>query len=95
MSMDLYQKLVDLYVGEELPTELAEELEQAAINNPELSHDLFTLRQTLMTLKAQSQVEFTEESHYRILQKMQAQGAEVETQAPEPAYWQYQLPIQG
>ena len=48
----LYQKLVDLYVGDELPEELAEDLQAAAFGNPALAHDIRTLRQTLGALQS-------------------------------------------
>ena len=92
---DFYEKLVDLYAGEELPQELNDELEAAASSDPALSHDMFTLRRTVLALKMQDQPEFTDETHYRILLRMQRGGAQVEPQAPEPGHFQYHLPIQG
>lgn len=92
---DFYQKLVDLYAGEELPEELNDELEAAAAADPALSHDMFTLRRTVLALKAQEKPDFNDETHYRILLKMQQGGAEVQPQAPEPGHFQYHLPIQG
>lgn len=96
MKNDLYQKLVDMYAGSELSEELNEELETAAMDDPQLSHEMFTLKRTVETLQATPKPEFTEESNQRILLKMQLQtGEEIKTKSPEPAYWQYHLPIQG
>ncbi len=95
MSKEFYNKLVDLYAGNELTEELTKELEEAAMADAELSHDMFTLRRTVQTLHNDEGALFTEETFYRILMKMHARGAEPKTNAPEPSYWQYQLPMQG
>lgn len=92
---ELRQKLVDLYAGRELPIELEAELEEAAMKDPVLAHDMFSLRRTVDMLQSDNGAAFTEESFQRILIRMQAKGARVEPQSPEPAYWQYHLPIQG
>lgn len=92
---DFYKKLVDLYAGRELTEELTDEMEQAAIGDPELAHDMFSLRKTVDTLQASAKPELTEESDYRILLKMQIQGAEVRRRSPEASHWQYHLPIQS
>jgi hypothetical protein len=95
MNNDFYKKLVDLYAGDELPEELASEMEAAAMADPELSHDMFTLKTTVQLLKQQDEPSFTEESFHRILMKMRTRGAEIEQRSPEPAHWQYRLPIQS
>lgn len=95
MNKDLYSKLVDLYAGDELPAELVEELESAAMEDPVLSHDMYTLKKTVEILKSQCEVEFTDESYYRIMTKMELQGVELSSKTPEPTYIQYHLPIQG
>lgn len=96
MKKDFYKKLVDLYAGSELPQELNEELELAAMEDPELSHEMFTLKRTVETLQSTPKPQFTEETNQRILLKMQLEsGEEIKTKSPEPAYWQYHLPIQG
>lgn len=95
MTDEFMQRLVDLYVGDELPQELVDELEAAAAEDPALSHDMFTLKRTLSQLRASYVPEFTEESHYRILMRMQKRGMDVETKAPDAAHWQYTLPMQG
>jgi hypothetical protein len=95
MTSEFYRKLVDLYAGEELPEELTEELEAAALKDSDLSHEMFALRKTLQLLKTSQDPVFTEESYQRILLKMRARGAELETKSPESPHWQYQLPMQG
>jgi anti-sigma factor RsiW len=94
MKGDFYKKLVDMYAGDELPQELADEMEMEAFSDPELGHDMSTLRKTVQILRSQPKPEFTEESYQRILMKLYARGAEVQTSAPEPAHLQYHLPIQ-
>lgn len=90
---EFYKKLVDLYAGGELTEELSEEMESAAMQDASLSHDMFTLRKTVQTLQNLPAPELTEESDYRILLKMQIQGAEVRRKSPERSHWQYHLPI--
>ena len=90
---DFYNKLVDLYAGNELTEELAGEMDQAAMRDPELARDMFTLRKTVETLQGLPNVDLTEESDYRILLKMQIQGAEVRRRSPESSHWQYHLSI--
>ena len=90
---EFYKKLVDLYAGGELTEELAAEMEVAAMKDPVLSHDMFTLSKTVETLQNLPSLEMTEESDYRILLKMQIQGAEVKRKSPERSHWQYHLPI--
>ena len=96
MSKELYQKLVDLYAGDELTEELNQELEAAADQDGDLHDDMRTLKQTVETLHEMAgDVEMSEDTYERILMRMRAAGAQVETNAPEPAHWQYQLPMQG
>ncbi|MCU0316781.1 MAG: hypothetical protein MUC92_09330 [Fimbriimonadaceae bacterium] len=92
---DFYRKLVDQYAGSELPEELEQEMEGAAMADPELAGDMFTLRKTVELLQGLPAPEFTNESFYRILMRMHAAGVNVETQTPEPTHYQYQLPMQG
>ncbi len=95
MSNDMYRKLVDLYVGDELPHELKEELELAALKDPTISHDMTSLKHTVSLLKQHDDPEFTEESFQRILMKMYARGVEAQTQVPTESHWQYRLPLSG
>lgn len=95
MKNDLYNKLVDLYAGKELPQELEEELELAAYTNPTLSHEMATLRRTVDMLQADQGLEFTEESYQRVLMKLYARGAVIESTTSIPLHLQYHLPIQG
>lgn len=90
---EFYKKLVDLYAGGELTEELADDMELAAMSDPDLAHDMHTLRKTVETLQSSTAPALTEESDYRILLKMQLQGAEVQRRSPERSHWQYHLPI--
>lgn len=92
---EFYKNLVDLYAGGELTEELTDDMEQAAMGDASLAHDMHTLRKTVDILRALPRPELTEESDYRILLKMQIQGAEVRRRSPEATYWQYHLPIQS
>lgn len=92
---EFYKKLVDLYAGNELPEELHDEFEQAAAQNSALAHEAFTLRRTVAALHNLPAPEFTEESYYRVLMRMQAAGAEIQPVSPEPQHIQYHLPMQG
>jgi ppGpp synthetase/RelA/SpoT-type nucleotidyltranferase len=91
---EIYQKLVDLYAGNELPEELANEMEQAAETDPELKQDMKSLRQTVETLQ-NDDFNFTEESYQRVLMKLYAKGGHLQTQSPDPRHLQYQLPMSG
>ena len=95
MNSELYQKLVDLYAGRELPAELEDQMELAAFNDQGLAHEMSTLRKTVDMVHAEPGPDFTEESYQRILMKLYARGVDIQTSAPEPAHLQYQLPIQG
>lgn len=95
MKNELYHKLIDLYAGRELPKELEEEMEMAAYGDPELSHEMATLRRVVDQLRTMPQPEFTEESYQRILIKILSRGVEMQTPAPIPSHMQYHLPIQG
>jgi hypothetical protein len=93
---DFYNKLVDLYAGRELSSELESEMEARASQDGELAHDMLTLRATVDALhSSMDDVEFTEESYQRVLMKVYAKGVEMQTPASSPAYLQYYLPIQG
>lgn len=90
---DFYNKLVDLYAGGELTEELTDEMEKASMSDPSLAQDMYTLRKTVDTLHSLPGADLTEESDYRILLKMQIQGAEVRRRSPETSHWQYHLSI--
>ncbi len=95
MNKELYRKLVDLYAGDELPQELKEELEAAAFIDPELMHDMATLKQTVDLLKTSPPPAFTEESFQRILMKLYTRGVDIEPREPAVSHLQYRLPIMG
>lgn len=92
---DLYSKLVDLYAGRELSAELENDMERFAAGEPDLAHDMQTLRTAADALKDLPAPEFTEESYQRILMKMYARGIDLQKRSPDPVHLQYQLPIQG
>jgi len=95
MNSDLYQKLVDMYAGGELPAELEDQMELAAFKDADLSHDMATMRRTVEALRSAPEPDFTEESYQRVLMKLYARGVAIQTSAPAPAHLQYHLPIQG
>ncbi|MCW5939025.1 MAG: hypothetical protein KF884_04205 [Fimbriimonadaceae bacterium] len=94
MKNDLYEKLVDLYAGGELPQETMEELEAAAMGDKDLAHDMFTLTRTVEALHADPGPVYDEETEVRILLTMQLQGAELDQRRQKGVDWQYHLPIQ-
>lgn len=91
---DLYQKLVDLYAGNELTEELEAELESAALADPELKADMLAMRATVEALRAEPQPEFTDESYQRVLMRLYAKGVAMQ-RSPDPTHLQLHLPIQG
>jgi len=95
MKQDFYRKLVDMYAGGELPEELEQEMEWASFGDPELSHDMVTMRKTVELLRTMPKPEFTEESNQRILMKLYSKGTEIVPKQPTVLYLQYQLPIQS
>jgi hypothetical protein len=94
MNTEFYKKLVDLYAGRELPTELEDQMDLAAFNDAGLSHDMASLRKTVDLLHAHPGAEFTEESYQRILIQLYARGANIQPRAKDPLHLQYHLPIQ-
>ncbi len=94
MNTELYRKLVDMYAERELPAELEDQMDLVAETDVELKRDMHSLRNTVDALKAIPS-EFTEESYQRILIKLYAHAGAIDTQAPTPKHFQYQLPIQG
>ena len=95
MKSELYRKLVDLYAGRELPSELENEMEMAAFGDQSLSHEMSSLRRTVDMLHAEPVPEYTEESYQRILIRLYSNGVDPQPKSPIPAHFQYQLPIQG
>lgn len=95
MDKDYLRKLVDLYAGRELPSELEGEMEAAALNDADLAVEMTSLRSTVDILRSANDATFTEESYQRIRNKLLIRGAYFENRSPEPAHLQYQLPIQG
>jgi hypothetical protein len=91
-SMELYQKLVDLWVDEELPQELMDELDAAAKADPQLARDMQSLRQTVQLLRSIGRPTFSE-SYYPILERMHAIVSRDRDNANR--YHQYQFTIAG
>ena len=95
MKNELYNKLVDMYAGRELPAELEDEMEMAAASDPVLNHEMTTLRRVVDTLQSFEEPEFTDESYHRILMRLYARGGDIQPQTPAPSHFQYHLPLQG
>jgi hypothetical protein len=95
LNNDLLKKLVDLYAGRELPSELDDQMEAAAANDSTLRADMTSLRGTVDMLQSDPGPIFSEESYQRVLMKLYARGAAIQPKAQAPIHLQYQLPIQG
>lgn len=96
MNDETYRKLVDLYVDDQLPSELCEEIEEAAARNPDLAAEIESLEEARAFLRAaHPRPEMTEESFQRILMLMVARGADIRPRSAPPMHLQYQLPISG
>ncbi|MBS1705798.1 MAG: hypothetical protein JST40_07985 [Armatimonadetes bacterium] len=95
MNNNLYNKLVDLYAGDELPEELTEELVGESFKNTDLRHDMVSLKETVNILRTDPGAEFTDETFNRILMRMYTKGLEVKTRTPEPDHLQLKLPLSG
>lgn len=94
MKKDLYEKLVDLYAGQELTAELNAELEEAALNDPELAAEMESMSLLVSTLREIPAPIYSAESEVRILRKIEQQAA-LEQRKEIPSYLQYPLPMQG
>jgi len=95
VNNELLKKLVDLYAGRELPSELEMEVESAAAVDPLMMTDMVSLRETVDYLHSDPGPTYTDESYQRILMKLYARGAAIQPKTPAPSYLQYHLPIQG
>lgn len=91
----LQRQLVDMYAAQELDIEAAEELEAIALLDSELANDMHSLRFTVETLRGTDAIEMGEESFQRVLLKLYQAGVQPKLNSPEPAHWQYRLPLQG
>lgn len=97
MNEEILQRLVDLYAERELPAELEDPLEMAAMRDANLRRDMATLRTTVETVRRDpGEVgEFAEDTRQRILMRLHAAGieaVEVESVAPVDSRFQYALP---
>jgi hypothetical protein len=96
LDKTFYKKLVDLYASRELPTELENELADAAANDVKLAADMETLRHSVIQLQSSPSVNYTEDTEYRILMKLQAKsGEDILTPQTTSQSWQYRLPMEG
>lgn len=91
----IYNKLVDMYAGQELAEELNNDLLVAAESDAALKADMTSLRATVTRLQSDDDGAYTDETHARILMKIYARAGELQQGAPEPIYLQYQLPMSG
>jgi anti-sigma factor RsiW len=91
MNTDHYRRLIDLYAGGELPTELAEDVEAAAQADPALAEDLASLTATVQALRDLPRPEFTEQSQTHVEMLLHMRGVNL-SPTPEPEI-QYHLPI--
>jgi hypothetical protein len=89
---EFYKKLVDLYAGGELPSELNDQMEIAAYRDLALRQDMTSLRTTVEFIQSDSGPEFTEDSYQRILKQIYSKIGTKPLQA-ESNPLQYQLPI--
>ncbi|MCE9560121.1 MAG: hypothetical protein K8R88_14380 [Armatimonadetes bacterium] len=95
MKNEFYKKLIDMYAGDELSSELKDELETAALSDSELSHEMFSLKTTVEALRSSPEPEFTDDTFQRILMRMYRQGVDVKTHMPESPHMQLRLPLTG
>lgn len=70
MNSSFYQKLVDLYAGEELPEELTLEMEKAAKDDEGLRNDMNSLRLTVHALQHSKTEGMTEVCYQRVLRRI-------------------------
>lgn len=95
MTPDLLPRLVDLYAGRELPSELEDDLAAAALSNDALAADMAAMRSVADLLASDRPAAYTEETRQRVLRRLLVAGSSVEESAPAPAHFQFALPIQG
>lgn len=94
MKKDLYEKLVDLYAGQELSAELSSDMEEAAVADPELAHNMESLTMLVQELHAIPAPVYSAETEARILRKIEQQVT-LNQRREIPSYLQYPLPMQG
>lgn len=91
-----YKKLIDLYAGSELPTELENDLIEATKDSAELQQDMMSLRNLVNTLHQSSPEQFSEEIDYRIQMKIQNWGENLVIQNQQNSeLLQFKLPMEG
>ncbi len=90
---EFYKKLVDLYAGSELPVELSDQMEIAASQDPELSWEMASLKQTVEMIHDDSGPEYSEETYQRILNQIYLKAGAAKPAQFEASPLQYRLPI--
>lgn len=95
MQSNILIQLIDLYVGEELPTELMDEVEAMIKTQPDVAHDVRTLRATVAALKTCPVPRFEDGSFQSVLFKLYAAGVTPNSAKTEGGCIQYTLPIAG
>ncbi len=94
-SENLYQKLVDLYAGDELPQELMDELETAALSDSKLAWEMQSLRTVVRHLQSIPAPTEIETSLQNVLNRLKDEGVDVAAQESKVVYLQHYLPISG
>lgn len=89
------EEMVNLYAEGSLSEEAAAAMDARVGADPELEAEAASLKWVVDQLRSDPGPVFTEESYQRILIKLQQKGAEIPPAKTTPAFWQYQLPIQG
>ncbi|MBX3112904.1 MAG: hypothetical protein KF857_12970 [Fimbriimonadaceae bacterium] len=84
MNNSFYQKLVDMYAGNELTEELVAEMDAAATADPDLRHDMASLSLTVDVLRSLPGPELTDVCTQRILRRI-LDGADIPAEIADPA----------
>jgi len=84
MNNAFYQKLVDMYAGDELTEELVAEMDTAAATDAGLKLEMDSLKRTVRVLKLLPEAELTDVCAQRILRKI-LDGAEIPAEIADPA----------
>lgn len=93
---ELYQKLVDMYAGEELPQELMDELESAALSDSKLAWEMQTMRSTVQRLRSLPGPDDVQASLENVIRRLRQEGVEIADDGePRVYHLQHYLPISG
>ncbi len=91
----IIKRLVDLYVGDELPEDLASELERRASQSPELREDMRQMKLMVRLLQREAPPRYDDETNLRILMKLRALGLDEQPEEEKPNPFQYRLRMEG